>query len=176
MSIETNLTGRWVGRYVQRGHSRPIMADLVQADEQLTGSMSDSVTDTEYSVTELAVEANLPPGGDEQIVDRLRRIFPDAPETPIRYVAHVPADSDLQGWVSGADVYFLKTYRGTHYGGYQVGDNLVGFENAAHAVEYHGRVSTDGEKIEGRWFIGPTPGQSTERTEGTFELTRDRTG
>jgi hypothetical protein len=79
-----NVTGRWAGNYFQHGRPRPIVADLVQAGERLTGSMRDGVTDSESSVTELASEAGLPPGGDEQIVDRLRRMFPDAPATPIR--------------------------------------------------------------------------------------------
>ncbi len=128
MSRETNLTDRWVGNYFQHGRPRPISADLVQAGERLTGSMRDDETDSESSVSEVAFEAGLPPGGDEQIVDRLRRMFPDAPATPIRYVAHLPPDSALEGWVKGLQVYFLKAYNGTHYGGYQVGDKLVGFE------------------------------------------------
>ena len=120
MARAMNITGQWTGNYYQNGRARPIVADLVQAGEDLTGSMRDGVTDTECSVTELALEAGLPPGGDEQIVDRLRRMFPDAPATEVRYVTHLSADSALHGWVEwprGSTS--RRTIRGTHYGGYQ---------------------------------------------------------
>ncbi len=172
MSRATNLTDRWEGNYVQQGRERPITADLVQAGERLTGSMRDVVTDSESSVTEVANEAGLPPGGDEQIVDRLRRMFPDAPATPIRYLTHLPPDSSLEGWVKGPEVYFLKAYEGTHYGGYQIGDKLVGFEKASHVVHYGGRVSADGGEIQGKWWIDDTTGHGPRRTEGTFTLRR----
>jgi len=136
--------------------------------------MRDGVTDSEYSVTEVALEAGLPPGGDEQIVDRLRRMFPDAPATPVRYVTHLPPDSVLQGWVKGLEVYFLKAYEGTHYGGYQIGDKVVGFQKAAHVVHYGGHVSPDGEEIEGKWWIEETPGHGPRRAEGSFTLRRQK--
>lgn len=172
MPREINVTGRWVGNYFQHGRPRPIIADLVQARERLTGSMSDGVTDSELSVTEVALESGLPPCGDEQIVDRLRRMFPDAPATPIRYEMHLPPDSALEGWVRGLEVYFRKTYLGTHYGGYRIGDKLVGFRKATHVVEYSGRLSQDGEVIEGKWWIDTTPGQGERRAEGSFSLRR----
>ncbi|MFI5456774.1 MAG: hypothetical protein ACHRXM_15110 [Isosphaerales bacterium] len=172
MSREMNLTDRWVGNYFLHGRPWPVAADLVQAGERLTGSMRDGVTDREYSVTEVALEAGLSPGVDEQIVDRLRRMFPDAPATPIRYVTHLPPDSALEGWVKDLEVYFLKAYEGTHYGGYQIGDKLVGFQKAAHVVHYGGRVSSDGEEIEGKWWIEDTPGHGPRRAEGAFTLRR----
>lgn len=58
--------------------TRAIIAVFVQKSEHLSGSLRDGVTDNESSVTEVAIEAGLPPGGDEQIVDRLRRMFPTA--------------------------------------------------------------------------------------------------
>jgi hypothetical protein len=172
MSRVTNLTDRWVGNYYLNGSPWPIEANLVQTDEHLTGSMRDVVTDKELSVTEVAHEAGLPPGGDEQIVDRLRRMFPDAPATPVRYVTHLPPDSTLQGWVKHPEVYFLKTYAGTHYGGYQIGDKLVGFQKTTHFVHYGGRVSSDGDEIEGKWWIDAEPGQEQRRAEGSFTLRR----
>jgi hypothetical protein len=167
-----NITGRWEGNYCQRGRSQPIVAELVQTDEQLAGSMRDGVTDQDRSVTEVAYEADLPAGADEQIVDRLRRMFPDAPATEIRYVTHLPSDSALEGWIKGLDVYFLKSYEGTHYGGYQIGDFIVGHQNEAHVVHYGGRVSSDGQKIEGKWWIEETPEDGPRRGEGTFTLER----
>jgi hypothetical protein len=172
MTREPNVTGRWVGNYFQHGRPQSIVADLVQAHQRLTGSMRDRETDFEYSITEWANEAGLPPGGDEQIVDRLRLMFPDAPATPIRYVMHLPPDSELEGWVKGPEVSFLKFYMGDQYGGYLIGDSVVGFQHAAHVVHYTGRLSTDGEAIEGRWWIDPTPGRGARRTEGSFTLRR----
>jgi hypothetical protein len=172
MEEAMNITGQWTGNYYQNGRARPIVADLVQAGERLTGSMRDGVTDTECSVTELALKAGLPPGGDEQIVDRLRRMFPDAPATEVRYVTHLSADSALKGWVDGPEVYFKKTYKGSHYGGYQIGDKLVGFEKESHVVHYGGRVNSDGQEIEGKWWIEDAPGDATRRTEGAFTLRR----
>jgi hypothetical protein len=172
MSRELNITGFWEGTYSQHGRSEPIAADLVQTGERLTGSMRDGATDKNYSVTEVATQAGLPPGGDEQIVDRLRRLFPDAPATEIRYVTHLPPDSILEGWVKGREVYFLKSYEGTHYGGYQIGDKLVGFENEAHVVHYGGHVNADGQEIDGKWWIDPNPEAGHRRTEGSFTLRR----
>ena len=172
MFRELNLAGRWTGSYCQQGRAQPIEADLVQAGESLTGSMKDGVTDKEYSVTEVAIEAGMPPGGDEQIVDRLRRMFPDAPATEVRYVTHLPPDSALEGWVRGLEVYFKKTCEGAHYGGYLIGDKLVGYQNAVHVVHYGGRISSDGQEIEGKWWIEETPGDGPRRAEGTFTLER----
>jgi hypothetical protein len=172
MSREMNVSGKWVGHYLQHERSHPIVADLVQAGEHLTGSMRDGETDMEQSVTEVAQQAKLPPGGDEQIVDRLRKMFPDAPATPVRYVTHLPPESALQGWVKGPEVYFLKAYLGTHYGGYQIGDKLVGYQHTGHTVHYHGRVSPEGDEIEGKWSIEGAPARGTARTEGSFTLRR----
>jgi hypothetical protein len=105
-------------------------------------------------------------------VDRLRRMFPDAPATEIRYVMHLPPDSALKGSVNGFEVYFKKTYEGTHYGGYRIGDKLVGHQNAAHVVHYGGRVSSDGQEIEGKWWIEDTLGHGPRLGEGSFTLRR----
>jgi hypothetical protein len=75
-------------------------------------------------------------------------------------------------WASSADegpqVSFLKAYQGTHYGGYRIGDELVGFQHAAHVVHDAGRLSSDGEAIEGTWWIEPAPGLGGHRTEDSF--------
>jgi hypothetical protein len=65
MSRDTNVTDRWVGHYILHGEQWPNAAELVQTGERLTGSMTDGVTDKDCSVTEVAREAGLPPGGDE---------------------------------------------------------------------------------------------------------------
>src|SRR4051794_34753277 len=172
MRSDTNLTGRWEGHYYQHDRPSPISAELTQAGEQLTGSMRDGVTDTSSSVFDVAFEAGLPPGADERIVARIREAFPDAPATPIRYLTHLPPGSALEGWVRGDSLYFLKTYRGVHYSGYEIGDRLVGHRTDCHAVHYSGKLSPDGSEIEGRWWIDPPPGSGERRTEGSFTLRR----
>jgi hypothetical protein len=172
MSLSLDLTGRWVGHYVQNDQEHPITADLVQLADRLSGSMYDGRPDRECSVFEAACQAGLPPGTDEQIAANLRQMVPAVPGAPIRYVAHVPTNSVLEGRRSGRTVSFLKTYQGISFDGYKVGDQLVGIQKDAHAVHYEGQLSPDGLVIEGRWWIDADPAYATRRTESTFLLRR----
>jgi hypothetical protein len=172
----TSLTGRWIGHYLQQDKEYPITADFLEAGERLSGFMYDGQPDREYSVWQAATEAGLPPGADEQIEAKLREMVPDAPAGPIRFVSHLPPNSTLQGRRTGQTVYFLKTYQGTSFGGYRVGEHLVGIQEADHAVHYEGQLSPDGLVIEGRWWIAADPVKETPHTEGLFQLRRSDTG
>jgi hypothetical protein len=172
----TNLTGRWVGYYLQRGEQYPISADFLEDGERLSGFMHDGQPDRDYSVFEAAAEAGLPPGMDEQIEAKLRETVPDAPADPIRYVSHLPAHSTLRGSRSAQTVSFLKSYQGTSFGGYQVGTHLLGIRKADHEVHYEGLLSPDGLVIEGRWWIDADPVYGTPLTEGQFHLRRLQAG
>jgi len=172
MSSAIDLTGRWVGHYVQGGQEYPILADLVQAGPRLSGSMHDGHPDRECSTFEAAVEAGLPPGADEQIEARLRDLVPDAPAGPIRYVSHLPPVSVLEGRCDGSTVSFRKTYQGTSFGGYKVGDKLIGMKRDGHTVHYEGRLGSDGREIAGQWWIDADSAAGTRRTEGAFVLRR----
>jgi hypothetical protein len=172
MAKDVDLTGRWEGSYYQHDRSHPIAAELVQAGEHLSGSMRDGETDSSRSVFDVAFQAGLPPGADEQIVARLREAFPDAPATPIRFLSHLPPESALEGRVKGRALSFLKTYQGTHYGGFAVGDRLVGHSIEGHAVHYSGELSPDGLQIEGKWWIDPPPESGGRPAEGSFTLRR----
>jgi hypothetical protein len=167
-----NLTGHWVGSYRQYDRSSPISAELTQDGETLSGMMQDGEPDHDRSVFQAASEAGLPPGADEQIVERLRAMFPDAPAAPIRFVSHLPPQSALQGRVEGLNVYFLKTYRGTHTSGYLVGNAIVGSQIDDHSVHYKGRVSPDGLEIEGQWWIDSVAERRLPGGEGSFILRR----
>jgi hypothetical protein len=134
--------------------------------------MCDGHPDNEYSLFEVAHEAGLPPGADEQIEAKLREALPDAPPGPIRYVSHLPSGSVLEGRRKGQVVYFLKTYRGTTFSGYKAGDQLLGVQKEGHAVHYEGRLSRDGLVIDGRWWIEADPAYGSRRTEGLFSLRR----
>jgi hypothetical protein len=167
-----NLTGRWTGCYVQHGEEHPITADFLEAGGRLSGFMYDGRPDRDYSVWQAAAEAGLPPGADEQIEAKLREMVPGAPAGPIRYVSRLPPNSTLQGRRTGQGVYFLKTYQGTSFGGYQVGSHLLGIRKAGHDVHYEGRFSPDGLAIEGRWWIDADPADGTPGAEGLFRLRR----
>jgi hypothetical protein len=171
MSTSMSLSGTWVGEYFQHGRPHVITADLHQSGDELSGSMRDGEPDKEMSVTEVTSDD---PGLDERITARLRAMFPDAPAEPIRYISHLPTESSLEGWVKGTGVYFLKSYRGASFGGFKVGDRVIGHRVDDHVVHYSGRVGAGGDEIEGRWWIGPTTESGGQRTEGSFRLRRQR--
>jgi len=168
----THLTGRWVGHYLQQGQEYPITADFREAGESLSGFMYDGQPDRESSVFQATAEAGLPPGADEQIEAKLREMVPDVAPGPIRYVSHLPPNSILRGRRTGQTVRFLKTYQGTSFGGYRVGDHLLGYREADHEVHYEGQLSSDGLVIEGRWWIDADPTAGAPLTEGRFHLRR----
>ncbi len=169
-----DLTGRWAGYYTQHDERRSISAELVQDGEELSGSMSDECTHFEISIPDLVMQEGLPPGADEQIVERIRSAHPEAGDAPIRAESDLPSDSVVRGEVDGKVVQFLKTYQGDHLAGLRIGESWVGAKITGHQVFYRGQVSTDGSEIEGRWRVsaaasGPLQGA---RIEGGFLLKR----
>ena len=173
MSSLENLTGRWIGHYDQRGKEYPVSADLVQDGVNLAGSMRDGQPDRDCSLFEATVEAGLPPGADEQIDANLRAMIPDAPATAIRSLSHLPPDSQLAGRCEGRLVTFVKSYIGHTFSGFKVGNRIVGMEAEGHAVQYQGKLSSDGLQIEGRWWIDADPKLGTTRNDGYFALRRE---
>ncbi len=174
MNDTMNLSGKWVGYYTQRGHERPISAEWSQDGDRLVGTMNDEETTIESSVSDAAMEAGLPPGADEKIVEQVRSMAPAFSTLPILAELIVPADSEVDGEVAGGAVRFLKRYRGTYFSGYRLGDSVrVGVTGENPEVYYGGRLSADGECIEGRWRL-PISGNPTLRNEGEFVLRRLR--
>jgi hypothetical protein len=70
-------------------------------------------------------------------------------------------------------VAFVKSYIGNSFSGFKVGDKIVGMETEGHAVQYHGKLSSDGLEIEGRWWIDASPKRGTPRSDGFFMLRRE---
>jgi len=173
MSPAVDLTGRWVGHYRQHEHERPISAELLQQGQRFSGTMCDGQPQSEFTLFEMAQQAGLPPGADELIEAKLREDLPDARKGPIRYAAHLPANSILDGHWKGRVVYFRKTYQGSSFSGYKLGDKLVGVQRKGHAVHYEGELSPDGRLIEGRWWIDADAASGTYRADGTFVLRRE---
>jgi hypothetical protein len=164
-----NVTGTWQGHYEQCDRSCPIRATLVQEGTQITGSMEDLEIEFDRSIFEIAFYAGLPPGSDEQIDARLRKMFPDAGSAPIRYKSKLSSQSIIEGTVDGDMVRFVKKYQGDHYGCFVVGNREVGCTRPGHSVNYHGRVKDQGLHIEGTWTILQP---NSRPVQGTFVLKR----
>lgn len=172
MAAVVLLTGRWSGHYRQHGAEHPLNARLRQEGLRLSGTMTDGEPRTERSVFEVALDAGLAPGQDEEIVARLREQYPDVPSNaPIRFVTILPAESLLEGSVQGRQIAFLKTYQGEHFSGFRIGEQRVGQTVDNHAVHYQGEVDAAGMVIRGHWWIEPSL-LGERRAEGTFELRR----
>jgi hypothetical protein len=174
--MAATVSGRWVGYYLQGGREYPITADLLQAEERLSGFMYDGEPDRSRPLSQFTAEAGLPPGADERIEAQLREMAPEAPAGEIRYVSHLPPNSILQGTRKGPTVSFRKMYQGVSYGGYQVGERLLVSRNADHVVHYEGQLTPDGRVIDGRWWIDARPDEGGYRTEGLFRLHRSEDG
>ncbi len=170
---DINLTGRWVGHYVERGRECPIEANLTQDGDELRGWMRDTVTEIEISIFDLAVDAGLPPGADEEITRKLRESVPDAGDSPVRWVSTLPDQSVLEGEIEQNVVRITKTYQGETSGGYKVGDTFVGEQHSGHQVLYEGHYDPDANTINGTWRIEADPENHSVRTEGQFCLRRD---
>jgi hypothetical protein len=72
---------------------------LVSSDDNMRETPNQKVSG---EWLEVAAEAGLAPGADEQIEANLRKQFANAPTAPIRYVTHLPPESVL-------DLYLLLT-------------------------------------------------------------------
>jgi hypothetical protein len=166
-----DLTGEWRGYYKQHGVSRPIVATLVQTGSHVTGTMRDVETEFEQSLFDAALEAGLPPGADEQIDRQLREMFPKAGRVPIRGKSRLPSESTLDGTADDDFVTFVKTYKGQHFTGYQIGDDEVGAVTEDHSVQYKGRIQQRGRRVEGFWSIS-RPNSPETAQQGPFVLER----
>ncbi|WP_422927424.1 hypothetical protein [Singulisphaera sp. PoT] len=171
MPGEINLAGDWAGEYRQYDQHYPIQATFAQEGTILNGSMIDDEPEHELPLAEVARF----PGEDERVVAMLRSILPDGPTGPIFVISRVPKDSTLTGTINGNWVYFDKSYQGSCFGGFRVGDEVVGDAYENHVVHYSGRLTPDGGEIEGRWWISANPG-AVERLEGSFLLRRKASG
>lgn len=173
-SSPPKMSGRWSGYYVQEGGRYPITADFLETDGRLAGFMYDGQPDRAYSLEEIAALPGPQSGpGREELEATLRGMAPgEGQDQPIQFVSHLPTNSILQGERTGRRVRFLKRYQGVSYGGYQVGEQFFGYQDADHEVIYEGELSADGLVLEGRWRIEAKPGKGVEGTEDGFRLQR----
>jgi hypothetical protein len=176
MPVALDLTGRWVGFYSQHDEERPITVEIDQAGDRIRGTMRDGRTAFRMPLSELAMFEGLPPGADERITESLRNAYPDAPPEPIEAEVQLPPLSTVEGEVDpkGRAIRFLKTYQGTLFAGYRIGEVRLGVLGADQEVQFQGRLSPDGHEIEGHWRLpGPPHPLWLATTEGGFFLRRD---
>jgi hypothetical protein len=176
MSVTLDLSGRWVGFYSHHDEERPIAVELDQAGGYFHGTMHDSCTSFRVSLSELAMAEGLPPGADERITASLRSAYPDAPREPIEAELQLPPVSVVEGELDpgGRAIRFRKTYLGTFFAGYRIGEFRLGVLGSDQEVQYHGRLSPEGDEIEGRWRLqGPPHPLWLATNEGGFLLRRD---
>ncbi len=168
-----NLTGHWRGFYTHHDQRRPIEVEFSQDGPRLTGRMEDACTEFRASLAQLVIKEGLPPGADERIVESIRSSFPDVPEGPIVAEFKLSKQSSVEGQVEGPSIRFLKTYDGPHFTGYRIGEIRLGVLGQDQEVEYLGRLSQDGQEIEGRWHLSDRPHPLWQtRSEGGFYLRR----
>jgi hypothetical protein len=167
----SDLSGDWEGYYKQSGASRRIAATLLQTEDRITGTMRDLETEFDRSLFDAALEAGLPPGADERLDQQLRQMCPGGGKGPIRSKSRLPSDSELEGTVQGDFVTFVKTYKGQHFLGFQVGSEEIGWTIGNHAVEYKGRIEEQGKRIAGVWTIYQSRA-SRGVSQGPFVLER----
>jgi hypothetical protein len=173
MSHFADVTGRWVGHYLQYGRESPISADLVQTGERLDGAMVDGVLVKELTIYEAAAAAGLPPGSDEAIEAWLRQQHPEAPNGRITLTTELPKHSILEGSRVGSIIRFLKSYQGAQINRHKIGDtNVEESRIERHVVHYEGKLSADGETIEGGWRIDANSVRMTSGCNGLFVLRR----
>jgi hypothetical protein len=148
------LTGRWVGFYRHRWEqlgTYPIIADLCQTGDTITGEMYDQITERSDYLDDFVEILG------EQIPTDTRRRF----EQPIRQFgtetvrkSRLPDTSDIQGTLKGCQVQFTKTYRGTMEIILTVDENPVSsVRRDGHQVQYSGKFDRDRMCITGRWTI-----------------------
>jgi hypothetical protein len=149
-----DVTGRWVGFYRHRWEqlgTYPIIAELSQAGNRITGEMYDQITDRSNYLdslldicgSDLAYDVRW---GFETMIRRF------GSETVIS--SRLPDTSDIQGMIAGDRVEFTKTYRGTLEINVAIREHEVrSSRRVGHKVHYQGRLDDGQGCISGRWII-----------------------
>ena len=170
------VTGRWVGFYRHRWEQLgtfPIIADLVQTDDMITGEMYDQITNRSDYLDDF-VEAI----GKDIASETRRRLQQVISQFGTETVCNsrLPDTSDIQGKITESLVQFTKTYRGALEVTLTVGEKQVGsFRRHGHNVQYSGHLDRDRMCITGRWTIrrwGLLGRFLSPQALGSFELYR----
>jgi hypothetical protein len=168
----SNITGRWMGHYVQYGRNHPIVANFFESGLHISGSMQDGKPECEYSLFEIAAELGLSSQDKEAIEASCRDLVPHAPADSIHYLTRLPSESSIEFRHDGQAISFAKTYAGECFAGYKVGGEIIDTQMGNHTVYYEGNLSYDNLEIEGRWVVEAKPEYGTREAEGSFVLRR----
>jgi hypothetical protein len=148
------LTGRWVGCYRHRWEQLgtfPIIAELHQAGDKITGEMYDQITQrSDYFVDYVEMIGKDIASGTKRKMQQM--IWQLGTET-VRN-SRLPDTCDLQGRITGSHVQFTKTYRGALEVIWTVEENPVASTRRdGHKVQFSGQLDLDRMCIAGRWTI-----------------------
>src|SRR4051812_34219151 len=147
-----DVTGRWVGFYRHRWEqlgTYPIVADLSQTGEKFTGEMYDQITDRSEYLDEFVEMTGKDIGYEtrRRLQQGIRRFGTETVQN-----SRLPDTSDIRGRISGSQVHFTKTYRGTMEITLNVGEKQIGsLRRDGHQVQYAGHFDRDRMCIAGAW-------------------------
>ena len=176
---QVDLTGRWVGfyRYTTEGSGTfPIVAEIQQTGDKITGEMYDQVTDRSDRLDAILEKFrdDLTPGHKRRIEAVLRRYA----DEPLVHTSHLPDTSDIEGKCTSNLVRFTKTYRGAFEAALTAGEKTVrSITLARHQVFYSGQLDVGATCINGGWLIrypGLLRCLLPPLSRGSFELYRKR--
>ncbi len=171
------VTGRWVGFYRFRSEHLgvfPIVADLRQTGDRITGEMYDQITDVSDLLEKLveAFQEDITQGRKRN----LGKVIEHFGKESVVVTTRLPDTSDLDGRIIGSVVEFMKTYRGPMETDWIVkGEEIASSERRRHKVQYSGHLDQERMCIEGEWIIRQTGllGRFLPpEARGSFELYR----
>ena len=149
-----DLTGRWVGFYRHRWEqlgTYPIIADLSQTGDKITGEMYDQITERSDFVDDFVevIGKDIASETRRRLEQTVRRFGTETVRN-----SRLPDTSDVQGRIKGSQVHFTKTYRGAMEVTWTVEERTVAaFRRDGHKVQYSGHLDRDRMCITGRWII-----------------------
>ncbi|MBI1325763.1 hypothetical protein GC170_21590 [bacterium] len=168
------ISGRWVGHYVQNDRSWPIVAEFVLDRGKLTGVMVDVIQHHEYTFAQLREYFGATDESIDKAMAMIHEHIPNAARDDVRYVCGNPGHSAIDGFVIDRNARFTKTYQGERVFGFRVNDRFLGFQGPNPPVHYDGRLNAGGDVIEGRWSMESDSDKGIVRLEGIFRLRRER--
>jgi hypothetical protein len=149
------VTGRWVGFYRYRSEQLgvfPIVAQINQSGDRITGEMYDQITDISDSLERIleAHQEDMTQGRRR----KLERVIKQFGTDSVVVASRLPDTSDLEGRITGSLVEFTKTYRGSNDVTWIVkGKEIAGLQRRRHRVYYSGHLDRESKCISGEWSI-----------------------